>query len=172
MTIDEQITAVLEDAKTEIQRRMAERGINATGRTSLSFRVEKDGTRISLIGGGDSQRWGGKTAPIDSVEIGRGPGGDYKQLRPAIVKRTIAKGFNFQASDPREEESIRWAVSTVIAKRITAEGTRRHREPEDVYSTPTQTAAAAIRSIINADIKTMLSEIVGGRKVEVAKTNF
>lgn len=172
MTVDEQIVKVLEDVKNEIQRRMAEANENATGRTSLSFRVQRDGTRISLIGGGDSQRWGGRTAPIESLELGRGPGGDYKRLRPIIVKWTVDKGWDFNAPTPKEEESIRWAVSTIIAKRITAEGTRRYRKHEDIYSTPVQEGATRIRSIVNADLRTFIREIVAGRRVEVTETNF
>lgn len=172
MTVDEQIVQILEETKKEIQRRMAEAGENASGRTSLSFRVQRDGTRISLIGGGDSQRWGGRTAPIESLELGRGPGGDYKRLRPIIVKWTVDKGWDFNAPTPKEEESIRWAVSTIIAKRITAEGTRRYRQPEDIYSTPVREGAARIRSIVSTDLRRFLTEIVAGRTIETTNTNF
>lgn len=172
MTTEEQVFHILEATKAEIQRRMAERNINASGRTSLSFRVEKNGTRISLIGGGDSPQWGGKTAPIESLELGRGPGGDYLKIRPRIVRWTIDKGFRINATSPREEESIRWAISTVIARNIVLQGTRRYREHENVYSTPVNDASAKIRETLTREINAIFHDIIQGTKVSTIETNF
>lgn len=164
-SIDEQIKSILDDTKKEIQRRMQEEGENASGRTSLSMRVQKDGTKISLIGGGDSSRWGGKTAPIETLQIGRPPGGDYKKLCPIIVRWTVDKNFSINASSPKEEDSIRWAISTVIAKKIVTQGTERHRRHVDIYTTPVSEAADKIRKIVSEDLQTFLREIVAGRTV-------
>lgn len=162
MKISEQIFQILEQTKIEIQRRMEERNINATGRTSLSFRVERSGSVISLKAGGDSPQWGGRTAPIESIELGRGPGGDYLKLRPIIVKWTVDKGLRIPAPNPREEESIRWAISTVIARKIVREGTRRYQKPEDVYSTPVNEATAKIRQTLTDGINAIFHGIIGG----------
>lgn len=172
MTAEEQVFHILESAKEEIQRRMEVRDINATGRTSLSFRVEKDGTRISLIGGGDSPQWGGKTAPIESLELGRGPGGDYLKIRPAIVRWTVDKGWRIPASNPREEDSIRWAIATVIAKNIVLQGTRRYRQNEDIYSTPVNQASEQIRKTLTSGINAIFHDIISGTKVSTIDTNF
>lgn len=140
MQVEEVVIGILKTTAANIRQNMESKGINATGRTSLSVRVRKVGSDLELVGGGDSQAWGGKTAPFETIEIGRKPGGDYKQLRGAIYYWTIAKGFDF------DDSSHRWAVSTNIAKNIVAHGTRRYSQHEDVYTTEVKEASEKIRA--------------------------
>lgn len=140
MQVEEIIIGILNETAGNIRQNMADKGINATGRTSLSVRVRKVGTDLELVGGGDSQAWGGKTAPFETIEIGRGPGGDYKKLRGSIYYWTIAKDMDF------DTDSHRWAVATNISKNIVAHGTRRYSQHEDVYTTEVKDAAEKIRA--------------------------
>lgn len=139
MQVEETIIGILKETGDTIRENMEAKGINATGRTSLSVRVRKVGNLLELVGGGDSQKWGGRTAPFETIEIGRGPGGDYKKIRPAIYFWTVAKEMDF------ESDSHRWAVATNIAKGIVEHGTRRYNTHEDVYTSVVRDAADKIR---------------------------
>ena len=62
---------LLEKACQDIKDEMAAKGINATGNTSRSFRVERYDGGIRLVMGGESY----PTAPLETLEVGR-PGGN------------------------------------------------------------------------------------------------
>ena len=151
------ISSQLTKAAEDIRLNMANEGVNASGRTSASLRVEDRGKSIVLVIGGDRSIYG-NTAPLETLEIGSRPGirGDW--FKSVIHQWTIDKGMAF------ENESHRWAVSTVIARNIELEGTNRHRNPIDVYSTVTKSTTENIRSLIVDDfaqmMKTMIKSIV------------
>ena len=172
MIIDDSIVKVLEETKEKIQYNLEAKNINATGRTSLSFRVLRREKKILLVAGGDSQAWGGRTAPVESLEVGRGPGGDYKQLRPIIVRWSIAKGIKLSGANASEEESHRWAFATIVAKNIVARGTRRHSKHEDVYSSELEEAKNKLRSVISTEIKNMMSSIIAQREITINKNEL
>lgn len=164
MQVEEIIIGVLNETRDKIRENMEAKGINATGRTSLSVRVRKVGDDLELVGGGDSHAWGGKTAPFESIEIGRGPGGDYKQLRGSIYYWTIAKDMDF------ESDSHRWAVATNISKGIVEHGTRRFSHHEDVYSTEVKEAAEKIRTELAEGVMGVFRQAIEAFNIET-KTN-
>lgn len=147
----------LTKARDEIRLNMSSEGVNASGRTSNSLRVEDRGNSIVLVIGGDRSKYG-RTAPLETLEVGSRPGlrGDW--FKSVIHQWTIDKGMAF------ENESHRWAVSTIIARNIEAEGTARHRSPIDIYSSTTERTTENIRSLIAGDfaqmMKTMINSIV------------
>lgn len=172
MMIDDSIVNVLEETKAKIQANLEAKNINATGRTSLSFRVVRRDKKIMLVAGGDSHAWGGSTAPVESLEVGRGPGGDYKQLRPIIVRWSIAKGLKLSGVTAKDEESHRWAFATIVAKNIVARGTRRHSKHEDVYSNELEEAKNKLRSVITEDVRNIMSSIIAQRQITINKNDL
>lgn len=172
MIIDDSIVQVLEETKETIQANLEAKNINATGRTSLSFRVLRRDKKILLVAGGDSQAWGGRTAPVESLEVGRGPGGDYKQLRPIIVRWSIAKGLKLSGVNASEEESHRWAFATIVAKNIVARGTRRYNHHEDVYSSELEDAKKKLRSMIIHDVSNLMHSIIAERDITINKNDI
>lgn len=160
MQIEEQIIGVLTDTRDRIRETMEEKGINATGRTSLSIRVRKVGNAIQLVGGGESSAWGGAAAPFETIEIGNGPGGDYHRLRIPIYKWTNYKGMTFM------DDSHRWAVSTNIAKNIVEKGTRRYRNHEDVYTSDVLKTADELRKKLFDGVREELLLAVSSINVE------
>lgn len=147
------IVGQLEGARDEVRANMASKGVNASGRTSSSLRVEDRGGSIVLVIGGDPTTYG-RTAPLDTLEIGSRPGlrGDW--FRSVIVQWTRDKGMTF------ENESHRWAVSTIIARNIEDEGTARYRNPIDVYSSVVEKTTSGIRSLIAADFRQALHTMI------------
>lgn len=59
-----------------------------------------------------------------------------------------------------ENESHRWAVSTIIARNIEDEGTARYRNPIDVYSSVVEKTTSGIRSLIAADFRQALHTMI------------
>lgn len=161
MTLQEDILRVLETAKAEIQANMASKGVNASGRTSRGFRVEKDADGMRLVLAHDETatieckpRGFGSvtvgTAPLSTLEIGR-PGGKVPRGFYYIIKQwTRDKGLQFAS------ESERQTFSYFTARKIVKEGTRRHVQPTDVWSTPVNKAMTEIRKDIR---KSILAEI-------------
>ena len=147
------IVQSLTQARDDIRANMSTEGVNASGRTSNSLRVEDRGNSIVLVIGGDRSKYG-RTAPLETLEIGSRPGlrGDW--FKSVIHQWTIDKGMAF------ENESHRWAVSTVIARKIEAEGTARHRSPIDVYSSVTEKTIDSIRSLIAGDFAQMMKTMI------------
>ena len=147
------IVGELTNARDEIRANMSSAGENASGRTSASLRVEDRGDSVVLVIGGDRSKYG-KTAPLDTLEIGSRPGlrGDW--FKSVIHQWTIDKGMTF------ENESHRWAVSTVIARNIEESGTARHRNHVDIYSSTTDRVFTNIRSTIVSDFRYAMSTMV------------
>lgn len=157
MDVRQAIVQSLTQARDEIRLNMSSKGVNASGRTSNSLRVEDRGNSIVLVIGGDRTKYG-RTAPLETLEIGSRPGVRGDWFKSVIHQWTIDKGMAF------ENESHRWAVSTIIARNIEEGGTERHRSPIDVYSSTTERTTKNIRSLIAGDfaqmMKTMINSIV------------
>lgn len=136
-------------ARDAIRENMAREGINASHRTSDSLRVEERGNSIVLVIGGDRSTYG-KTAPLETLQIGSRPGMRGDWFKSVIYNWTIEKDMSF------ENDSHRWAVSTIIARNIEAEGTARHRNPIIVYSDVVEETKVNIRSMILGNLREMI----------------
>jgi len=147
------IVGQLETARDDIRANMSSEGVNASGRTSASLRVEDRGDKVVLVIGGDRAKYG-RTAPLETLQIGSRPGMRGDWFKSVIVQWTREKGLTF------ENESHRWAVSTIIARNIEAEGTARHRNPIDVYSSVVDKTTSGIRSLIAADFRQALHTMI------------
>lgn len=148
----------LDKAAEEIQANMSSQGVNASGRTSRSLRSEDRGNHLVLVIGGDRNMFG-RTAPLETLEIGSRPGVRVRPGRPdwfasIIHQWTIDKGMSFSS------DSHRWAVSTVIARNIEERGTGRYRNPIDVYTSVVGRTKDAIRSVIAGDFRIMLKTMI------------
>lgn len=145
MTYADDIIRILEEAKDAIQRNMATEGINATGNTSASFRVERYDGGVRLVMGGTEE----KTAPLATLEVGR-PGGTVpKGFTQILYEWSIAKGIPF------DKDSRRRSFAYLLGRRIRREGTLRHMHPVDVYTTivldvADRVKADAVKSITTA----------------------
>lgn len=141
--IDE-IVAILERAKADIQARLAEEGINASGRSSASLRVEAYDGGVRLMYGNPD------TAPFETLEVGR-PGGPVPRgFTDILVQWSRDKGIAFDTE--RERRSFAY----LLGRRIEREGTLRHHSPVDVYTTIVTDTAEAIK----ADLKVMVTELI------------
>ena len=147
------VTHALEGARDSIRANMQTEGVNASGRTSASLRVEERKNSIVLVIGGDRSTYG-RTAPLETLEIGSRPGVRGDWFKSIIHQWTIDKGMTF------ESESHRWAVSTVIARNIEEGGTGRYKNPIIVYSDVVEKTSADIRSVIMEDFATMLGTMI------------
>ena len=133
MEIAAKIITILERCKKEIQAAMAAGGVNASGRTSASLKVETYAGGVRLVSRGE------KVAPFQSVETGSPAG-----VRPAgfyeiIYQWSIDKKINFPSDSDRR--SFAWFVS----QEIQAHGTIRYNTPrKDIY---TPAVAQAVREI-------------------------
>lgn len=145
MTYADDIIRILEEAKEAIRQNMATEGINATGNTSASFRVERYDGGVRLVMGGTEE----KTAPLATLEVGR-PGGPVpKGFTQILYEWSIAKGIPF------DKDSRRRSFAYLLGRRIRREGTLRHMQPVDVYTTivldvADRVKADAVKSITTA----------------------
>ena len=148
MSVKAEIVGILERAKAEIQANMDAKGINASGRTKNSIRTVETSGGFALMGGGRD------TAPIPTLEIGREggkvPAGFYNIIR----QWTYDKELSF------DSERERNTFSYFLARKIAREGTARHRQNEDVYSTPVKVAVDDIRSVIRSWSGGLIKEVL------------
>lgn len=138
MIIEEQIGTILQSAADSIKAKMAEKEINATGRTSRSIKVKRIAAGFAL----GKFPEGEQTAPIKTIEIGR-PGGKVpKYFKYIIWDWMEAKGI--ASGDPKEDARRAGAIAygKYGIKNI---GTRRHRKHEDVFSSIVEDTANEIR---------------------------
>lgn len=138
--IEIKMTEILERAKQRIQDNLAAKGINASGRTSRSFRVEHYDGGVRLVMGGTAER----TAPLSTLEVGR-PGGNvpggFRVTKAGVVDvSNTFKGILIQWARDKHIPDFGWAEATILGRRIADQGTNRHRNPEDVYSSVVQDA--------------------------------
>lgn len=150
MRIEEQIQTILDNAADGIRQKLATKGINASGRTSAAIGVHQIASGFQL--GKFSN--GSRTAPIETLEIGRPAGAVPHGFKSIIYQWTIDKGIT------TESNSHRWAIATQIAKKIRDEGTERHKHHVDVYSTITKEAARDIASDIRNLVSAEISQII------------
>ena len=144
--IKKQVAERLSQAVAEIQAAMAEGNINASGRTSASFRVVETEEGLQLVGGGKD------TAPIATLEVGRRPGNVPAGFTAILEQWSRDKGLQF------ETESKRRSFAYLLGRKIEREGTQRYREPQNVYSSITRQAADDIGEMI----KGMLASVITG----------
>lgn len=121
---------------------MAANNINASGRTSDSFRVVDYGDgHVALVMGGEG------TAPLVTLEVGR-PGGKVPYgFTDILVEWSKNKGIAFP--DDRMRKTFAW----FLGKRIEREGTLRHQTPVDVYSSIVQDAVSRLKTGIVQAVK-------------------
>lgn len=136
--------ALLEEAKEAIRVEMASKGINATGNTSRSFRVERYDGGIRLVMGGESYR----TAPLETLEVGRPPGdvpGGFRMTKAGVrdVSNTF-KAILIEWAKAKGIADFGWGRATMLGRRIAEQGTLRHTNPVDVYSTIVMDAASRV----------------------------
>lgn len=140
----DKIVTILERAKANIQARMEEEDINASGRSSASLRVETYTNGVRLVYGNPT------TAPLQTLEVGR-PGGPVPKGFTAILEQwSRDKGIPF------DSERHRRSFAYLLGRRIAREGTLRHRSPVDVYTTIVTDAAEAVK----ADLKVTITDLI------------
>ena len=125
MDIADIVIEVLEEAKQRIQDNMAAKDINASGRTSRSFRVERYNGGVRLVMGGTGE----PTAPLETLEVGRPAGPIPSNMTDILVQWSKDKGIPF------DRESQRRSFAYLLGRRIEREGTLRHKHNEDIYTT-------------------------------------
>lgn len=134
MDIADIVIEVLEQAKQRIQDNMAAKDINASGRTSRSFRVERYNGGVRLVMGGTGE----PTAPLETLEVGRPAGPIPSNMTDILVQWSKDKGIPF------DRESQRRSFAYLLGRRIQREGTLRHKHNEDIYTTVVMETAESI----------------------------
>lgn len=142
--ITEKIKTILNSLADDIRQRMAENDENATYRTSKSFEVKESENKISLVA------TAGNRAPIQTLEVGR-PAGKRPPIAP--LEEWAEAKFGYVG---KEASAVAWAVSTKIMK----EGTNRHKNNVDIYSTPKEEAVAEIKKVLFAEIKNEIKSML------------
>lgn len=151
-SVVDKAAAIMEKAKAEIQATMAAEDINASGRTSKSFRVERYGSGIRLVMGGTGER----TAPLETLEVGRPKGnvpGGFHMTKAGV--RDVSKTFKAILIRWAAEKGIPdfgWGRATIIGRRIADQGTKRHAHPVEVYSIPVMKAKADIEKMAQVTV--------------------
>lgn len=132
---------ILERAKAAIQAQMEYQGVNATGNTSRSFRVERYEGGVRLVMGGTEY----PTAPLQTLEVGRPGGAVPRGFTDILEEWSRAKGLSF--STDRERRSFAY----LLGRRIAREGTLRNLNNIDVYSSIITDAANSVTAdVINS----------------------
>ena len=136
------IEMILDECRIEIQRNMADFDINASMRTSNSFKVEKYDGGVRLVSRGDN------IAPFESIERGNPP-----TWLPASVLRqwAIDKGIDFNSEEERE------VFVRSLQYKIGFEGTERHRNPN--YNVTTPPVINAVEKLKKEAAKMVIAEI-------------
>lgn len=149
----------LTECQQQIQQDMAALGINASGRSSRAFRVVVTENGVQLIYGSEERH-----APLETLEIGRPAGdvpGGFVLTKSGIVD--VSKKFKSILIHWADEKGFQlgWGGATMLGRRIAEQGTIRHTEPQDVYSTNVQRTADALNEDlprqVRAEIQTALN---------------
>ena len=134
MDLADIIVDALEKAKQQIQDNMAAKNINASGRTSRSFRVERYDRGVRLVMGGTGE----PNAPLETLEVGRAAGPIPANMTDILVQWSKDKGIPF------DRESQRRSFAYLLGRRIEREGTLRNKDNVDVYTTVVMDTADSI----------------------------
>lgn len=142
------IEMILDECRVDIQRNMAAYDINASGRTSASFVVEKYAGGVRLVSRGTD------IAPFASIENGNPP---EWLSRNVLRKWVIDKRIEFNSEEERER--FVWAVQ----QKIGWEGTERYRQPNNSITTPPITEAVErLKEDTKKMIITTIKSVVNG----------
>lgn len=107
----------------DIRNNMENKGINASGRTSASLKVESYENGIRLISSGEN------IAPFGTIEVGRKGGKVPKGFAQILYQWSIDKAISF------DKDRERRTFAYLLARKIAREGTDRNRNPRaDIYS--------------------------------------
>ena len=155
MDIRQNIAAILERCKSDIELNMETQDVNASGRTVGSLAVVSDGAGVRL------GLFGNNHAPLGTLEVGRAGGRVPAGFYQIIKQWTREKGISFA------NESERGTFAYFVARKIAREGTQRHRLPIDVYSTPAKAARNEIESVLRNMVKVGIET-----SLKTAKTHF
>lgn len=147
----------MEDLKAAIQKRMAETGYNASGRTSASLRVDAEGDTAALVG----------SPALLAAERGRGPGAVPRDFVSIIREWVRSRGVDYNGYQPRgvtatlSPEQKLDGLSGAIAHSIMKRGTVLHRKgmSRDVYSKALDDALSKIgegvAGVLSLEIETI-----------------
>ena len=156
----ERVEAILNEARDAIRAEIDSKGINATGNTSKSFRVERYEGGIRLVMGGESF----PTAPLETLEVGR-PGGNvpggFRMTKAGVldVSNTF-KAILIEWAKAKGIADFGWGRATMLGRRIAAEGTLRHRSPVNVYSQAVTDAVAKISDAVTVIVTKKINDNV------------
>lgn len=145
----EEIYKAVEDRLTrlaaDIRGEMESKGINASHRTERALNVYRYDVGVRLvIGAGD-------VAPLETLEVGR-PGGRFSKGFYQVIKQwSRDKGISFSSEQKRS------TFAYFVSRKIAREGTLRHKQPEDVYSSATRAAVRDLRSILHQNYKKIIT---------------
>lgn len=175
-TLEADIIRILTDTRDKIRANMEAKKINASGRTSESIRVEPYPGGVKLVGGYN----GGDTAPIPTLEFGRGagnvPGGfiGICQTGSFRGKPDISNTFKYIILQWAKNKGLDfdWAGATGLARKIAYIGTDRHANNVDVYSTPVMEAKDRINQILQDTVSRTVRAALGGANVTSIKGAF
>lgn len=146
-SIIDTVANILEAVKAEIQTQMRSKGIDASGKTSASLRVERYENGVRLFMGPV-----GEAAPLATLEVGRQGGKVPRGFTDIIEQWSIDKGLRFP------EEGDRRRFSYLTARKIAREGTRRHEKPVEVYSEAVSRGAEEINKLVAAEVTQYIHE--------------
>lgn len=155
-SVVDKVASIMEEAMREIQARMESEDINASGRSSASLRVERYGSGVRLVYGGQD------TAPLETLEIGR-PGGNvpggFRTTKAGVldVSNTF-KAILIQWAADKGIADFGWGRATMLGRRIAKEGTLRHTNPVDVYTDAILKAKAEINKMVEVTVTNLLHE--------------
>ena len=164
-SIVDKAAAIMENAKVEIQGKMEVEGINASGRTSRSFRVERYGAGVRLVMGGTGER----TAPLETLEVGRPagnvPGGVRMTKAGVLDVSNTFKWILIQWASEKGIADFGWGRATMLGRRIAQEGTLRHMHPVEVYTDAVIKARQEIEKMVSVTVTDKLHmELLKGFK--------
>ena len=149
---------IMATACEEIKARMETEDIDASGRTSRSFRVERYGVGVRLVMGGTGER----TAPLETLEVGR-PGGNvpggFRMTKAGVqdVSNTF-KAILVQWAKDKGIADFGWGQATMLGRRIAKEGTLRHTHPVEVYTEAVVKARDEIKKMVSVTVTEKLHE--------------
>lgn len=157
-SIIDTVANILEEVKVEIQRQMQSKNINASGRTSAGFAVQRYEAGVRLVLGGD------KVALLATLEVGRrGVMQDAslkvpKGFTDIIEQWSIDKGLQFPTDGDRR------SFAYLTARKIYRQGTHRREQSVDVYSEAVNRGVEQVRKLVAAEvtkyIHTSLNDII------------